>query len=186
MGYLGEGILDICVAGQIFASPSASRILTGLKALDAPHGYARLLQIKICANFRRILMIVKNYTGDKLNFGIAAQKAKAEGIQVNFVFVGDDVSVKNSGLVGRRGLAGVICVHKIAGALSATGYVCCGKMEHRILIEFVQCYLRGSHRNSTKSCRRYLNCGSELGQMQHPSKRAAAKSTIRESRIWNG
>ncbi|KAH9214932.1 Dak1 domain-containing protein [Leptodontidium sp. 2 PMI_412] len=105
-GYLGEGMLDICVAGQIFASPSASQILAGLKALDAPMG---------------ILMIVKNYTGDKLNFGLATQKAKAEGINVNAVFVGDDVSVKGNDLVGRRGLAGVVFVHKIAGALAATG-----------------------------------------------------------------
>jgi hypothetical protein len=48
-------------------------------------------------------MIVKNYTGDKLNFGLAAQKAKAAGIRVNAVFVGDDLSVKGNGLVGRRG-----------------------------------------------------------------------------------
>lgn len=68
-------------------------------------------------------MIVKNYTGDKLNFGLAAQKAKVEGIKVNVIFVGDDVSVKGNGLVGRRRLAGVVFVHKIAGALSATGYV---------------------------------------------------------------
>ncbi|KAF8846645.1 DAK1/DegV-like protein, partial [Acephala macrosclerotiorum] len=105
-GYVGEGMLDICVAGQIFASPSASQILTGLKALDSSHG---------------ILMIVKNYTGDKLNFGLAAQKTKAEGIHVNIVFIGDDVSVKNNGLVGRRGLAGVAFVHKIAGALASMG-----------------------------------------------------------------
>lgn len=68
-------------------------------------------------------MIVKNYTGDKLNFGLAAQKAKAEGIQVRAVFVGDDVSVEGNELVGRRGLAGVVFVHKIAGALAAQGYV---------------------------------------------------------------
>lgn len=66
-------------------------------------------------------MIVKNYTGDKLNFGLAAQKAKAQGIKVNAVFVGDDVSVKGNELVGRRGLAGVVFVHKIAGALAAQG-----------------------------------------------------------------
>lgn len=68
-------------------------------------------------------MIVKNYTGDKLNFGLAAEKAKTEGINVNAVFVGDDVSVKSNAIVGRRGLAGVVWVHKIAGALAATGYV---------------------------------------------------------------
>jgi dihydroxyacetone kinase len=72
---------------------------------------------------RRVLMIVKNYTGDKLNFGLTAQKAKVEGINVNAVFVGYDVSVNGNKLVGRRGLAGVVFVHKIAGALAATGYV---------------------------------------------------------------
>jgi dihydroxyacetone kinase len=68
-------------------------------------------------------MVVKNYTGDKLNFGLAAQKTKAEGIKVNVVFVGDDVSVKGNDLVGWRGLAGVVFVHKIAGALAGTGCV---------------------------------------------------------------
>lgn len=67
-------------------------------------------------------MIVKNYTGDKLNFGLAAQKAKALGINVETVMVGDDVSVTGNAAVGRRGLAGVVFVHKIAGALAANGY----------------------------------------------------------------
>lgn len=67
-------------------------------------------------------MIVKNYTGDKLNFGLAAQKAKSDGLEVNVVFVGDDVSVGGNELVGRRGLAGVVLVHKIAGAMASKGY----------------------------------------------------------------
>lgn len=62
------------------------------------------------------LLIVKNYTGDKLNFGLAAEKAKAEGHNVDMVVVGDDVSVEGNSLVGQRGLAGVVFVHKIAGA----------------------------------------------------------------------
>lgn len=66
-------------------------------------------------------MIVKNYTGDKLNFGLAAQKAKAHGVDVEVVIVGDDVSVMGNPAVGRRGLAGVLFVHKIAGAIAATG-----------------------------------------------------------------
>lgn len=68
-------------------------------------------------------MIVKNYTGDKLNFGLAAEKAKANGHDVNMVVVGDDVSVEANPLVGQRGLAGVVFVHKIAGAIAATGFV---------------------------------------------------------------
>ncbi|KAL3703877.1 Dihydroxyacetone kinase 2 [Talaromyces marneffei ATCC 18224] len=69
----------------------------------------------------RILMIVKNYTGDKLNFGLAAIKARASGLNVEVVVVGDDVSVANNPTVGRRGLAGVVFVHKVAGALAAKG-----------------------------------------------------------------
>lgn len=67
-------------------------------------------------------MIVKNYTGDKLNFGLAAQKARASGQKVDVVFVGDDVSLDGNTLVGRRGLAGTVFVHKIAGALAQSGY----------------------------------------------------------------
>lgn len=67
-------------------------------------------------------MIVKNYTGDKLNFGLAAEKAKANGQSVEMVVVGDDVSVEGSSLVGQRGLAGTAFVHKVAGALATKGY----------------------------------------------------------------
>ncbi|CZR69754.1 uncharacterized protein PAC_19654 [Phialocephala subalpina] len=128
-GYLDEGMLDICVVGQIVASPSALQILAGLKALDTPRG---------------ILMIVKNYTGDKLNFGLAAQKATAQRIQVKVIFVGDDVSVKNNGLVGRRGLAGVAFVHKIAGALAAAGYVAEGSVQPQSLTEYIQWHPGGA------------------------------------------
>ncbi|KAF7563626.1 hypothetical protein G7046_g545 [Stylonectria norvegica] len=105
-GYLGEGALDIVVAGEIFASPSASQIVAGLKSVKSPRG---------------TLMIVKNYTGDKLNFGLAAEKAKALGQNVNMVVVGEDVSVEGNVLVGQRGLAGDVFVHKIAGAKAAKG-----------------------------------------------------------------
>jgi len=100
-------MLDVAVAGNIFASPCALQILAGIQALDAPLG---------------CLLITKNYTGDKLNFGLAAEQAKAEGRDVRIVFVGDDVSIKNNDLVGRRGLAGTVLVHKVAGAAAAKGY----------------------------------------------------------------
>ena len=74
----------------------------------------------------RILLIIKNYTGDKLNFGLAAEQAKAQGRDVRVVFVEDDASIKGNELVGRRGLAGCVFVHKIAGAAAAQGYVCSG------------------------------------------------------------
>jgi dihydroxyacetone kinase len=69
-----------------------------------------------------VLLITKNYTGDKLNFGLAAEQAKAEGRDVRIVFVEDDVSIKGNALVGRRGLAGTVFVHKVAGAAAAQGY----------------------------------------------------------------
>jgi dihydroxyacetone kinase len=73
--------------------------------------------------FGRTILITKNYTGDKLNFGLAAEQAKANGRDVRIVFVEDDVSIKSNELVGRRGLAGTVFVHKIAGAAAAKGYV---------------------------------------------------------------
>ncbi|KAK4033253.1 dihydroxyacetone kinase [Parachaetomium inaequale] len=105
-GFVGEGMLDVAVAGNIFASPSAPQILAGIQALDAPLG---------------TLLITKNYTGDKLNFGLAAEQAKASGRVVRIVVVEDDVSIRGNELVGRRGLAGTAFVHKIAGAAAAKG-----------------------------------------------------------------
>ncbi|KAL1892597.1 Dihydroxyacetone kinase 2 [Sporothrix stenoceras] len=105
-GYLGEGMLDVAVVGHIFASPSASQISAGLRAASTEEGF---------------LMVVKNYTGDKLNYGLAAEKAKADGRAVNVVFVEDDVAVEGNALVGQRGLAGIVLVLKAAGAKAATG-----------------------------------------------------------------
>ncbi|KAF3171246.1 hypothetical protein EYR41_009492 [Orbilia oligospora] len=105
-GFVGNGMLDVAVAGDIFASPSAAQILVGLKAIKGTKG---------------TLMIVKNYTGDKLNFGLAAQKARSEGQEVSVVFVNEDASLDAESLVGRRGLAGTVFVHKIAGAAASQG-----------------------------------------------------------------
>ncbi|GBC05879.1 hypothetical protein RclHR1_06490014 [Rhizophagus clarus] len=103
--FVGHNLLSAAVSGNIFASPSTSQILAAIRRVQSPHG---------------TLLIVKNYTGDCLNFGLAAEKAKAEGIKVEIVIVGDDVGVgrQQGGLVGRRGLAGTIFVHKIAGAMA--------------------------------------------------------------------
>ncbi|RVD86472.1 uncharacterized protein DFL_004746 [Arthrobotrys flagrans] len=105
-GFVGDGMLDVAVAGDIFASPSAAQILVGLKAIEGSKG---------------TLMIVKNYTGDKLNFGLAAQKARSEGQEISVVFVNEDASLDAKSLVGRRGLAGTVFVHKIAGAAASRG-----------------------------------------------------------------
>jgi len=101
-------MLTAAVAGTIFASPSTRQILTGLRAIQSKAG---------------ILVIVKNYTGDVLHFGLAAERAKAEGLKIETVVVADDVAVgrQKGCLVGRRGLAGTILVHKISGALAENG-----------------------------------------------------------------
>ncbi|CAG8461084.1 1489_t:CDS:10, partial [Funneliformis caledonium] len=106
--FVGPRLLSAAVSGNIFASPSTSQILAAIRRVESTHG---------------TLLIVKNYTGDCLNFGLAAERAKAEGIKVELIVVGDDVGVgrQQGGLVGRRGLAGTILVHKVAGAMAAKG-----------------------------------------------------------------
>ena len=83
-GYIGTGMLVGAILGNIFASPTVNSILTG---------------IRICAGKQGLLVIVKNYTGDRLNFGIAVERAKAEGILVEMVVVDDDVALPEGGLL---------------------------------------------------------------------------------------
>ena len=106
---VGRGLLSAAVAGTIFASPSAEQIRTAV--VDRVDGS------------RGVLVVIMNYTGDVLNFGMAVEKAKASGLQVEMVVVGDDVGVgrRKGGKVGRRGIAGTVLVHKVAGALAAKG-----------------------------------------------------------------
>jgi len=105
--FVGEGMLSAAVAGQIFASPSAASIFAAIKVVAGPLG---------------VLFIVKNYTGDRLNFGQAAEMAKSQGIAVETVIVGDDCAIPRSkSKSGRRGLAGTLFVHKIAGAVASLG-----------------------------------------------------------------
>lgn len=106
-GYVGEGMLDAAVAGAVYTSPASDAILEGIKAVATDKG---------------VLMVIKNYTGDVMNFEMAAEMAEMEGITVKQVVVNDDVAVKDSlYTVGRRGVAGTVFVHKIAGALAETG-----------------------------------------------------------------
>lgn len=106
-GYVGKGMLDAAVAGAVFTSPTPDQIYEGIKAVSSEAG---------------VLMVVKNYTGDVMNFEMAGEMAEAEGIKVESVIVNDDVAVKNSTwTVGRRGIAGTVFVHKIAGAKAETG-----------------------------------------------------------------
>ncbi|KAI0119405.1 dihydroxyacetone kinase [Daldinia grandis] len=107
--FVGTGLLSAAVAGTIFASPSAEQIRRAITSrVDTDKG---------------VLVTVMNYTGDVLNFGMAVEKAKADGLNVEMVIVGDDVGVgrEKGGKVGRRGIAGTVLVHKIAGALAAQG-----------------------------------------------------------------
>lgn len=106
-GWVGEGMLDAAVAGAVFTSPTPDQIYEAIKAVDGGKG---------------VLLVVKNYTGDVLNFEMAAEMAWADGIEVAQVVVNDDVAVENSTWTsGRRGIAGTVLVHKIAGAKAQTG-----------------------------------------------------------------
>lgn len=106
-GYVGAGMLHAAVAGDVFTSPSTDAVLAAIRAASGPAG---------------ALLVVKNYTGDRLNFGLAAELARAEGIPVETVVVADDVALRDTvAPERRRGLAGTVLVHKVAGAASAAG-----------------------------------------------------------------
>ncbi len=103
-GFVGEGMLTAAVCGDVFASPSVDAVLAGILAVTGPAG---------------CLLIVKNYTGDRLNFGLAAERARGFGLDVNMVIVDDDIALPD--LPQARGVAGTLFVHKIAGALAQDG-----------------------------------------------------------------
>lgn len=107
-GYVGRGMLDAAVSGNVFASPSPDRILCGIREANQGKG---------------VLLIIKNYSGDVMNFEMAQELAEMEGIKVERVIVRDDVSVPDSDVsTRRRGIAGTVLVHKIAGAAAEKGY----------------------------------------------------------------
>ena len=103
-GFVGAGMLTAAVCGDVFASPSVDAVLAGILAVTGKAG---------------CLLIVKNYTGDRLNFGLAAERARAFGLKVSMVIVDDDVALPH--LAQPRGVAGTLFVHKIAGALAEAG-----------------------------------------------------------------
>ena len=106
-GYVGVGMLDAAVPGPVFTSPTPDQILPALQAADGGAG---------------VLAIVKNYTGDVLNFETAVELAEAEDVTVRTVVVDDDVAVQDSlYTAGRRGVAGTVAVEKIAGAAAERG-----------------------------------------------------------------
>jgi dihydroxyacetone kinase len=103
-GFVGDGLLTAAVCGEIFASPSVDAVLAAILAVTGDEG---------------CLLVVKNYTGDRLNFGLAAEKARAMGLDVEMVIVADDVAIPNA--AQPRGVAGTLFVHKVAGDLARSG-----------------------------------------------------------------
>ncbi|XP_058481426.1 triokinase/FMN cyclase [Solea solea] len=107
-GYVGAGMLSAAVAGGVFASPPPASILAAILSLH-------------CAGASAVLLIVKNYTGDRLNFGLAAEQARNRGVAVDMVIVAEDCAFERPSKAGRRGLCGTVFVHKLAGAMAEDG-----------------------------------------------------------------
>jgi len=103
-GFVGRGMLTAAVCGEVFASPSVDAVLAGILAVTGKAG---------------CLLIVKNYTGDRLNFGLAAERARAFGLEVEMVIVEDDIALPH--LPQPRGVAGTLFVHKIVGDMAENG-----------------------------------------------------------------
>jgi triose/dihydroxyacetone kinase / FAD-AMP lyase (cyclizing) len=103
-GFVGKGMLAAAVCGEVFASPSVDAVLAGILAVTGKAG---------------CLLVVKNYTGDRLNFGLAAEKARGLGFKVEMVVVGDDIALPD--INQPRGVAGTLFVHKIAGYFAMKG-----------------------------------------------------------------
>ena len=106
-GFIGSGLLDAAVCGDVFASPSQIQVYQAIKETASEAG---------------TLLIIKNYSGDMMNFKNAAHLANEDGLKVDYVKVDDDIAVQDSlYTVGRRGVAGTLFVHKIAGAMAERG-----------------------------------------------------------------
>ncbi len=106
-GFVGKGMLSAAVCGEIFTSPTPDQVLEGIKAADTGSG---------------VMLIIKNYSGDVMNFEMAKDMAEMEGIEVETIIVDDDIAVEDSTYTaGRRGVAGTVLVHKILGAYADQG-----------------------------------------------------------------
>jgi len=139
VGFVGKGMLTAAVCGDIFASPSVEAVLTAIIHVTGEAG---------------CLLIVKNYTGDRLNFGLAAEKAKKLGYQVELVMVKDDISLPDN--PQPRGIAGTALVHKLAGYAAEQGQSLSEvtqranraiKFTHSIGLAFSNCHLPGEKRD---------------------------------------
>lgn len=106
-GYVGDGMLDCAVCGEIFTSPTPDQVLKAIKKADSGRG---------------VFMVIKNYTGDVMNFEMAKDMAQMEDIDIEYVIVNDDVAVEGSSFTtGRRGIAGTVFVHKVLGDMARDG-----------------------------------------------------------------
>src|ERR1700722_15168994 len=106
-GYVGAGMLSAAVAGEIFTSPDSESVFAAIQAVAGAPG---------------ALLVIKNYTGDRLNFGVAAEMARSEGIPVETIIVNDDVALLGKApMTSARGLAGTVFIHKLVGAAAAEG-----------------------------------------------------------------
>ncbi|MBO0480597.1 dihydroxyacetone kinase subunit DhaK [Vagococcus fluvialis] len=106
-GFVGKGMLSAAVCGEVFTSPTPDQVLEGIKAADTGAG---------------VMLIIKNYSGDVMNFEMAKDMAEMEGIEVETIIVDDDIAVEDSTFTaGRRGVAGTVLVHKILGAYADQG-----------------------------------------------------------------
>lgn len=106
-GFVGKGMLAAAVCGEVFTSPTPDQVFEGIKVADQGAG---------------VLLIIKNYTGDIMNFEMAAELAEIEGIKVEKLVVDDDIAVEDSMYTaGKRGVAGTVIVHKILGAAAESG-----------------------------------------------------------------
>ncbi|KAL6711398.1 dihydroxyacetone kinase Dak1 [Coniothyrium glycines] len=155
--FVGPGLLSGAVAGTLFASPSAEQVRRCiLHRVDKEKG---------------VLVIVMNYTGDVLNFGMAVEKARAAGIEVDMVVVGDDAGVGRAkgGKVGRRGIAGTVLVQKIAGAAAAKGES-----------------LKDVTRIAQLVADNTVSIGSSLSHVHVPGRREAEEDELKEGEIEIG
>jgi len=105
-GFVGEGMLAAAVCGEVFTSPTPDQIVEAIKVADQGAG---------------VLLIVKNYSGDIMNFEMAKELAELEDIPVDHIVVDDDISIEDTGSTGKRGVAGTVLVHKIVGAAAEAG-----------------------------------------------------------------
>ena len=106
-GFVGKGMLSAAVCGQVFTSPTPDQIYEAIKAVNQGQG---------------VFLVIKNYSGDVMNFDMAKDMADMDDIKVKSIVVDDDIAVENSTFTqGRRGVAGTLFMHKILGAMAQNG-----------------------------------------------------------------